>query len=118
MHTEESGPPRLIVPRRRRLAEIPSGNPLKHILERELLGRVAHRKRHGRHAVTVDYFCGAGGLTTGVERARERLRMPGYHYGINHDERAIQTIRSIQSTFWEHDTASHWATTRVGSTAR
>jgi DNA (cytosine-5)-methyltransferase 1 len=92
VHTEESGPPRLIVPRRRRLAEIPSGNPLKHILERELLGRVAHRKRHGRHAVTVDYFCGAGGLTTGVERARERLRMPGYHYGINHDERAIQTI--------------------------
>lgn len=78
---------------RRRLATIPHGNPLAHLLGKELLNRVGSRKRHGKHVVSLDYFCGAGGLTTGVERARERLKLPGYH-GINHDEFAIQTISS------------------------
>jgi hypothetical protein len=72
--------------RQRKVAEIPKGNPLSFILGRDLLNRAASRRRHGKTIVTVDYFCGAGGLTTGIERAREALGLPGCHYGINHDE--------------------------------
>jgi hypothetical protein len=79
---------------RRRVATLPRGNPLANLVGKELLNRVGSRKRHGKHVVSLDYFCGAGGFSTGALRARERLHLPGYSYGINHDEFAIQTISS------------------------
>lgn len=79
---------------RRKLAQIPRGNPLARVLQLELLNRVAARRKHGTEIVSVDYFCGAGGLTTGIDRAKDALGITGPHYGINHDENAIQTISS------------------------
>jgi site-specific DNA-cytosine methylase len=80
---------------RRRVAHIPRGNPLAHLLGKDLLNRASSRKRHGKGVVSVDYFCGAGGLTAGIERAKERLDIEEQnHYGINHDPFSIQTISS------------------------
>jgi site-specific DNA-cytosine methylase len=83
----------------RRVLQIPRGNPFAALRGTDVIDRVMRRQKHGRLFVSCDFFAGAGGLTSGIIRARDSLSINGhpllgYHYAVNHDEKAIQTIWS------------------------